>query len=284
MRYETITVRPYSTALGAEVLDVDLSRPLAEGAWREIARAFREFLVLFFRDQEITPEQQIAFARRFGDLEPYPFVDGMEDYPELIEIVKLPTEVQNFGSGWHVDMSYREIPPAGAVLLGVEVPPVGGDTMFANLCLAYESLSDGMKSLLERLRGVHASDAPGAQTEKLEGMDIKWHERPRQAREQPLLRVHPETGRKSLFISPDYCSQLAGMSLEESRALIGFLERHATRPEFTCRFRWRPKSIAVWDNRCVMHNALDDDLAARRGGSGFRRVMRRATIKSVTPS
>lgn len=277
-----LSIRPYSAAIGAEVLGVDLSAPLDDGVWTRIHEAFRRHLVLFFRDQDLTPEKHLAFSRRFGELEPYPFADGMDGYPELVEVVKLPDEVVAFGSGWHVDMSFRETPPLGAALYAIEVPPAGGDTLFANMHLALETLSPGMQRLVRRLKAVHDShlylSSEDARTPAYRGMKMR-HDDPAEVRAHPLVRVHPESGRTSLFISPDYCGRLEGMSAAESAALLDVLERHATRHEFICRFRWEPGSLALWDNRCVMHNALRDDIGARLHGHGFRRVMRRSTIK-----
>ena len=275
-----IEVRPCSTAIGAEVQGVDLSEPLDNASWATIRDAFHAHLVIFFRDQHLSPEQHVAFARRFGELEPYPFVHGIAGFPELIDIVKMPDEWVNFGHGWHVDMSFRAEPPLGAVLYGLEVPPVGGDTMFANLELAYDALSDGMKAVIEVARGVHDSMDPSAHSKYFKGMSLMGKEgTSREVSTHPLTRVHPVSGRRSLFISPDYCTRLDGMRADESRAILDLLERHAARPEFTCRFRWEPNSVAVWDNRATMHNALNDDLAARGTGQGFKRVMRRATIR-----
>jgi len=275
-----IDIRPTASAIGAEIHGVDLSQPLDNETWAAIHDAFHEYLVIFFRDQDLSAEEHAAFAKRFGQLVPFPYVLGIEGYPELIDIVKTPEEVHNFGSGWHADMSFTAAPPLGAVLRGIEVPPKGGDTMFANMYLAYELLSDGMKALVERIRGVHDSHEPMGHTQNYAGMALLAREgAARQTHLHPLVKVHPVTGRKSLFISPDYCMQLEGMTEEESRPLLDYLERHATSHALTCRFQWRPNSIAVWDNRCTMHNALEDDLGARMDGHGFRRVMRRATIQ-----
>ena len=281
MPAQTLQVRPYSSAVGAEVLGADLSRSLDEGTWALIHEAFRRHLVLFFRDQDLTPEQQLAFSRRFGELEPYPYADGMEGYPELVEVVKLPDEVNTFGGGWHVDMSFRETPPLGAALYAIEVPPAGGDTLFANMHLAFETLSPGMQRLVRRLNAVHDSNfyLGFEQEPGYRGMKMRLDDPP-EVRVQPLTREHPLSGRTSLFISPDYCGQLEGMSAAESATLLDFLERHATRHEFICRFRWEPGSLALWDNRCVMHNAIRDDIGARLHSHGFRRVMRRSTIRA----
>ena len=283
MHAPNLRIRPWSAAIGAEVLGVDLSAPLDEGVWTQIHEAFRRHLVLFFRDQDLTPEQHLAFSRRIGALEPYPFADGMEGYPELVEVVKLPDEVNAFGSGWHVDMSFREAPPLGAALHAIDVPPAGGDTLFANMHLAFETLSPGMQRLVRRLKAVHDSHLylsfEDAHLPAYRGMKMR-NDDPAEVRAHPLTRVHPESGRTSLFISPDYCGRLEGMNAAESAALLDPLERHATRHELICRFRWEPGSLALWDNRCVMHNALRDDIGARLRGQGFRRVMRRSTIKA----
>jgi taurine dioxygenase len=275
-----IEVRPLSSAIGAEILGVDLAEPLDNATWSTISDAWDKYMVLFFRDQHISPQQHIDFSRRFGTLEEYPFVKGIEGYPELIDIVKMPDEVKNFGHGWHVDMSFREVPPTGAVLYGLEVPPVGGDTMFCNMELAYETLSEGMKKFVQTFRGVHDSLDPAGHSQKYKGMSLAKKENLSwEHRSHPLVRTHPVSGRTSLFISPDYCWEIEGMDEKESRMILDHLEAHATQHEFICRFRWQPNSIAMWDNRCTMHNALNDDLAARKGAQGFKRVMRRSTIK-----
>ena len=278
--HNSIEVRPYASAVGAEIFGVDLAEPLDDRSWGVIRDAFLKHLVIFFRDQHMTPEQQVRFAKRFGELEPSPFVHGIEGHPELIDIVKMPDEVQNFGAGWHVDMSFREQPPLGAVLYGLEVPPVGGDTMFANMYLAYETLSKGMKAILKGLSGIHDSQEPETHSDAFKGMRLTKRENTkRQVCRHPMLRRHPVTGRDSLFISPDYCMAIEDLDPAEGRLILDHLERHATRAEFTCRFRWQPNSVAVWDNRCLMHMALNDDLGARASGKGFKRVMRRATIR-----
>jgi taurine dioxygenase len=275
-----IDIRPSAAAIGAEIHGVYLRQPLDNETWAAILDAFHEYLVVFFRDQDLSADQHAAFAERFGQLVPFPYVQGIEGHPSLIDVVKTPSEVHNFGSGWHADMSFTAEPPLGAVLRGIEVPPKGGDTMFANMYLAYELLSDGMKALVERTRGVHDPHDPIGHTQRYEGMSLLAREgEARQIHHHSLVKVHPVTGRKSLFISPDYCMQLEDMTEEESHPLVDYLERHATSHALTCRFHWAPNSIAVWDNRCTMHNALEDDLGARMNGHGFRRVMRRATIQ-----
>ncbi len=276
-----LEVRPLSTALGAEIHGVDLAGPLDETTWSAILGAFHEHLVIFFRGQVLTPERQVAFAKRFGKLEEYPFVRGIEGHPELIEIVKMPDEVMNFGHDWHVDMTFREEPPLGAVLYAIETPPVGGDTLFANLHLAWETLSDGMKAMLSQVRGLHDSREPEDHSRRFRGMRLQVREGANRAvTAHPMSRIHPVTGRESLLISPSYCSAIEGLTERESHMILDYLKAHATQEIFTCRFRWTPGSIAVWDNRCLLHQALEDDLGAMFSGKGFRRVMRRATIRA----
>jgi taurine dioxygenase len=274
-----IGIRPASSAIGAEISGVDLAEPLDNATWSAIHDAFHQYQVLFFRDQEMTPQQHVDFSRRFGNLVPYPFVHGIEGYPELIDIVKMPNEIKNFGAGWHADMSFSETPPLGAVLYAIEVPPSGGDTMFCNMTLAYETLSVGMKAYVDAAKGVHDSHDPKGHSQGYKGMSL-WEKEgaKREIRVHPMVKTHPVTGAKSLFISPDYCMEIEGAEPGESRRILDHLERHATRDEFTCRFRWEPNSVVIWDNRCIMHKALNDDLGARLTGEGFKRVVRRATV------
>ena len=275
-------LKPYASSLGADVLGLDLATALSTDTLAAIQRAFLEYHVLFFRDQSLTPAEQIRFSAMLGELESYPYAHGLADHTEVTEIVKLPGEVLNFGSGWHVDMSFNPSSPDGAALYTIEIPPAGGDTLFCNLTLAYQTLSKGYRQMLDRLHGVHDSALTDEQPYVLEGMDMK-PVRERFTCKHPLTRVHPDTGRKSLYISPDYCGLLDDLSREESAIVLGYLERHATQHEFICRFRWSPNTLVMWDNRCVMHRALDDDLGARFTGHGFKRVMHRTTFKRFFP-
>ncbi|MDH3672943.1 MAG: TauD/TfdA family dioxygenase [Gammaproteobacteria bacterium] len=282
MGYQTIDVQPLSGALGAELLGVDLSAPLDNATFSDIHQAFHEYLVIFFRDQKLTPQQHCDFARRFGQIVPHPYVQSLEGYPEIIEIVKRPDEVNNWGETWHADMTFRDEPPNAAVLYAREVPASGGDTLFANMYLAYETLSEGMKQMLDGLEAVHESGRSGAFYDSYKGMKPKPAEA--LAATHPVVRTHRETGRKALFVNRAFTRCLKDMADEESRPILEYLYQHSTRPEFTCRFRWKKDSIAVWDNRVTMHNALNDDFSARRGANGFRRVMHRATIAGERPA
>ena len=275
-------VEPVAGALGAQIHGVDLSRPLPDGTFEEIRNTLHEHLVIFFRDQNLTTDQHYAFARRFGDLIPHPYVQGVNGFPEIIEIVKEPEETRNWGGNWHADLTFREQPPAGAVLYGRELPPAGGDTMFANMYLAYETLSEGMRELLDGLHASHVSGQPERYSSQFRGMHERWGNDAQES-VHPVVRTHPVTGRKALFVNGLFTHCFEDMTLEESEPVLTYLYEHSTRPEFTFRFRWSPGSVLIWDNRVVMHNALNDDFGAARNGAGFRRVLHRATLAGERP-
>lgn len=278
----SIRVEPVAGALGAQIHGVDLSEPLSDERFESLRNALHEHLVIFFREQDLTPDQHHAFARRFGALIPHPYVQGLAEHPEIIEIVKEPEETRNWGSTWHADLTFLEKPPNGAVVYGRELPPVGGDTMFANMYLAYETLSEGMREMLDGLGARHVSGEPHLYSAKFRGM----HERAGNDSVEhvhPVVRTHPVTGRRSLFVNPLFTRRFEDMTVEESAPVLDYLYGHATRPEFTFRFRWSPGSVLIWDNRVVWHNALDDDFGAARNGSGFRRVLHRATLEGEPP-
>jgi taurine dioxygenase len=278
MALRTIEVRQVAGALGAEVHGVDLTRPLGEAQLAEVRRAWLEHLVLFFRDQPLSPAQFLAFARAIGEPVEYPFVKGIAGFPEIIEVAKLEHERVNFGGIWHSDTTYLERPPMASMLLAREVPAFGGDTLFANMYLAYETLSDGMKRLLEGLRAVNSSaraDVSRTREDRIKSSG-RADARPEYTAEHPVVRTHPETGRKALYVNIAHTVRLAGMTEEESAPLLGYLYQHQVRVEHTCRFAWAPGSIAFWDNRCAQHNAVNDY-------QGFRRVMYRITLGGDAP-
>jgi taurine dioxygenase len=265
-------------ALGAEIHGVDLSMPLAAQLVAAIREVFLEHLVIFFRDQELTPAQFMAFARSMGTPVEYPFVRGLPDYPEIIEVKKLAHERANFGGIWHTDTAYLEMPPMGSMLLAREVPPFGGDTEFANQYLAYDALSPGMKRLLDGLVAVHSSakaDVTRTREDRLR-TDAREDARREYVAEHPVVRTHPETGRKSLYVNVAHTVRFKDMTEEESAALLSYLHQHQIRPELTCRFRWQVGSLAFWDNRCALHNPINDY-------HGFRRVMHRVTLAGDKP-
>jgi taurine dioxygenase len=274
----SLDIRPVSGALGAEILGVDLARGLDETCVAAIRRAWLEHGVVFFRDQDLAPAQFLALARRCGTPVEYPFVKGLDGFPEITPVVKLPHERQNFGGIWHSDTAYLERPPMATMLIAREVPPSGGDTLFANMCLAWETLSDGMKQLLDGLVAVNCSakaDVTRTREDRIKEGGTAAAKRDYVA-EHPAVRTHPETGRKALYVNLGHTTRFRDMTEAESAPILDYLFRHQVRPEHTCRFAWRPGSIAFWDNRCVQHNPINDY-------HGHRRLMHRVTLAGDVP-
>jgi taurine dioxygenase len=272
-------VRPIAGALGAEMLDIDLRKPLSADQATAVRQAWLRHLVLFFRDQQLDHEQYMAFARAMGRPVEYPFVKGIGGYPEIIEVKKLEHETVNFGGMWHSDTAYLEQPPMASMLLAREVPPYGGDTLFANMYLAFETLSNGMKQLLAPLRAVNDSaraDVTRTREDRVKSDGQASAAATRYVAEHPVVRTHPETGRKALYINVAHTARFTGMTEAESRPLLDYLFQHQVRPEFSCRFTWRVGSLALWDNRCTQHNPVNDY-------HGFRRVMERITLAGERP-
>jgi taurine dioxygenase len=267
-------IRRIAGALGAEVSGVDLAKPFDR---KELRRHWLEHLVLFFHDQKLTERQFMDFAVQWGEPIEYPLVKGLPDFPKIIEVKKLEHERQAFGAIWHSDTTYLERPPMASMLLARETPPRGGDTLFANMYLAYESLSSEMKTLLEGLKGVNSSSK--ADASKTREDRVKTDGASAQTFEaiHPVVRTHPETGRKALYVNAGHTVRFDGWTEEESRPLLEFLYRHQQRPEHTCRFSWRPGSLALWDNRCAQHNPVNDY-------HGYRRVMHRITLQGDVPA
>ena len=272
-----LRVEPISGALGAEISGVDLAKPLDDTTVAALRRAWLEHLVVFFRDQPLTPAQFLAFARRFGEVVEYPFVKGLPEQPEIIPVLELAHEKINFGGVWHSDTAYLDEPPMASMLVAREIPPAGGDTLFANMYMAYDALSDGMKRMLEGLQAVNSSSKADASRTREDRMKDSAREVKKEyVAAHPVVRVHPETGRKALYVNVAHTVKFDGLTEEESAPLLRFLFEHQVRPEFTCRFRWQPGSIAFWDNRCAQHNAINDYY-------GQRRRMRRLTVGAQTP-
>lgn len=281
MRSNGITVHPIAGTVGAEVHGVDLSQDLSDAAIGDIRAALLAHGVIFFRDQTIDPATQKAFARRFGEIFVHPNFRGLGADDEIVEIRRAPTDQRIVGEDWHADTTMMAEPPMGAILYGVEVPPYGGDTQFASMYAAYDALSDGMKRMLAGLRAVHSDHmvaGPAAARNSKRSTkvreDAEWQPT---VNVHPVVRTHPETGRKSLFVNRSYVHRFEDMTEEESKPLLEFLFRHGERPEFTCRFRWQNGSIAFWDNRCTHHIALND------AGPYFRHV-RRVQLAGERPS
>jgi len=275
-------IAPLAGALGAEILGVDL-RSLDGNGWEEVHRAFLEYSVLAIRGQKLEPADIMKVGARFGEPCHYPFVTGMEDYPYIFEVVKEPEDKKNFGGAWHSDTTYLKQPPLATLLYAVETPSHGGDTLFTNTAAAYDALSDGMRKVVDTLVGVNSAELKYAggrsvQHGKIKAMKIHDTESADQyLSEHPVARTHPDTGRKALYASRAHTTHVKGMTEEESAPLLGFLFQHQTRPEFTCRVRWAPGTLTVWDNRCTQHNAVNDY-------HGQRRRMRRLTVGAQTPT
>lgn len=267
-------LRKLSNYVGAEINGIALNR-LSKSAISSIKQAFSEYGVLVFRGQEITPEEHRAFAQSFGDIVINPFLTPLPDHPDIAELRKEPHHTNNIGDLWHTDTSYQEEPCLGSILVARELPPVGGDTLFAGMAAAYEALSDGLKETLGGLRAIHSSvESFGA------GFDVdrEHHEsrfiNPEKATHtvsHPLVITHPLSGRKCLFVNPDFTTQIEGWTKAESTPLLEFLCGHATSPRFTCCVQWEEGSVAFWDNRATLHCALNDY-------AGYRRVMHRITL------
>jgi len=273
-----LAVQPVAGAVGAEIGGVDLSAELSDATVAEIRRVWLERGVVFFRDQALPPEAMLRFARRIGTPVEYPFIKGIDGFPEIIPVVKLEHETSNFGGIWHTDTAYLDQPPMATLLVAREVPPFGGDTLFASGVAAYEALSAGMKRLLEGLKGVNTSakaDVSKTREDRIKD-GARADARQSYEAEHPVVRTHPESGRRALYVNEGHTARFAGMTENESAGLLDFLFRHQIRPEFTCRFAWRPGSVALWDNRCVLHNPVNDY-------HGFRRAMHRITLAGDAP-
>jgi taurine dioxygenase len=275
MRNSRVDVRPIAGALGAEILGVNIADDLDAPTIAEIRDALNQYCVVFFRDQELDAERHKAFARRFGDIFIHPNYQGVGDDDEVVMVRREPGDPHIVGEEWHADTTMVAAPPMGAILYAIEVPPYGGDTCFANQYLAYETLSDGMKRMLAGLRAVHTDRkvaGPKAGRNAYRSTKVReddaWRET---ASTHPVVRTHPETGKRLLFVNHSYTIGFEGMTEAESRPLLDYLLEHGHRPEFTCRFRWEAGSVAFWDNRSVKHLAVND-------AGPYRRLMRRVQI------
>jgi taurine dioxygenase len=273
----SLRVRRIAGALGAEIEGVDLRAPLNETLRGLIRQAFLDHQVIFFRDQDLSPQQFMDFAGAMGRPVEYPFVKGIDGHPCIIEVKKLEHERVNFGGIWHSDTTYLDTPPMGSMLLAREVPPYGGDTLFSSQYLAWDALSPTMQKMLDGLLAINSSakaDVSRTREDRIRS-DGKQAQQEYRA-EHPLVRTHPETGRKALYVNVAHTVGIKGLSDSEGQALLGFLHEHQNKVEFTCRFVWRAHSLAFWDNRCTQHNPINDY-------HGFRRVMHRITLAGDRP-
>ncbi|MFT5391523.1 MAG: taurine dioxygenase [Gammaproteobacteria bacterium] len=275
-----IDVTPISPAIGAEIDGVDITKPLNDADFAAVNQALLDHLIIVFRDQPLDDAALMGLGRRFSPLVIHPFLKPNTENPEVVAILREPGDETIVGEDWHADTTHIETPPMGAVLHAIEVPPVGGDTMFANQYLAYESLSDGMKRMLGTLNAVHDdTQVAGPNSNKNRTRANKVRDDPDwqpTSNIHPVVRTHPETGRKSLFVNRSYSHCFENLTPEESLPLMSYLLAHATRPDFTCRVRWEAGTTVIWDNRCMKHIAVNDVV-------GHRRVMRRVQMTGDRP-
>ena len=271
-----IEVRRIAGALGAEIRGVDAAHPLRDEVIAELRRALLDHLVIFLRGQQLEPQRLLAFAARFGRPMEYPQLKGLPECPLVTPVIKLEHERQNFGGVWHSDTTYLERPPMGSLLYAVETPPFGGDTLFASQYAAYDALSDGLKAMLAKLRGVSSSAKAEVSRTREDRLRDAGAELKVLTAVHPVVRTHPETGNKALYVNFGHTAKFEDWSETESAALLEYLFTHQVRPEFTCRFHWEPGSLAFWDNRCVQHNPVNDY-------HGHRRVMHRVTLEGDRP-
>lgn len=279
-----ITIRGLSGALGAEVRGLDLGRPLSGREGEELLEAFYRYGVLCIRDQKLTREAQVAFAQLFGTPDVHPIAKGMEAYPEVIRVLKPAGEQAFFGTSWHTDNSFFEKPSAVTILYGEVIPSVGGDTVYASMERAWEMLSEPLRHFLEPLRAIHSAreafDPRTTGDAKYKGeaaIQYTYSDAIYEETEHPVVRTHPVTGRKSLYVNPMFTQQIVGLSKAESDGLLAMLYDVSTRPELTCRVRWEPGTVTVWDNRWLQHYAIDDYADAER-------LMYRVTIEGERPA
>ena len=278
MDYKEIEVTPQSTALGAVISGIDLSKEPSKRAMAELEDAFGRYSVIFFRDQNLTPQQHIAMAERWGAINVNRFFKPLDGYPQIAQVIKEANQKENIGGTWHTDHSYDLIPAMGSMLYAREVPTVGGDTLFSSMYLAYEALSEDMKKMLADLKAWHSSrHAFGYGVTDSEHYEDGRLANPNQATQDalhPVVITHPLTGRKALYVNADFTVRFDGWTVEESQPILDLLYAHGARQEFTCRFHWEPGSIAFWDNRATWHYAMNDY-------QGHRRIMHRITLEGV---
>ena len=278
----SLEITPISGALGAVVSGLDLSQPLTPQQQTEVDSAFHQYLVLSFPDQDLNAGSLLALTERLGGVGETPYLTGLPDYPDVVPIIKAGAEksAHTFGAGWHTDFTFQQQPPSRTLLYAIDVPPVGGDTLFTNLYAAYDALSSGMKTLLEDLTAVHSatrSYGPQAKLkDHLESMTITNATEEHTTTTHPVIRTHPVTGRKALWVNPVYTLHFSNMSLTESTPLLQYLNDLAVSPSFGCRVKWQKRTLTMWDNRCTQHCATADY-------QGHRREMLRTTVAGEVP-
>jgi taurine dioxygenase len=281
--YKTISVSPQESGFGAEVSGLDLSQPLAAAVFSEVARAWAQHSVIWFPDQALAHEQLEAFTRQWGEFGLDPYIEPMPGHPNILELRREADEkAANFGAAWHSDWSFQDTPPSATILHAKVVPPVGGDTLFADCYRAWEALSPTMQGVLEGLNCVHSAALAysprgilAAEPEQ-RTMQIHFSEEAEQTRLHPLVRTHPVSGRKALYVNPVYTQGIDGMTAQESFVLLSWLYEHVHQDEFVYRHHWRENMLTMWDNRCCNHYADG-------GYDGHLRLMHRTTVAGEVP-
>ena len=272
-------VKLLSGALGAEITGIDL-KDSTDKNWKVINNLMLEHKALFFRDQDITSEQQINLARKFGPLEKHVYVKGLENHPEIIRIIKGPQEKHQWGETWHTDVSYNPKPTKVIILRSRKIPPVGGDTMFSNMEIAYETLDENIKKRIEGKRAIHSSLGAAAFVDKYEEMEGNGN-LDEYSNEHPMVRTHPETNKKILYVNSMYTKKIIDMDKNESDEILQKIFQHQERLDFTCRFKWTENAVAIWDNRSTQHQGLTDFFPGR--GLGHERIMDRIAVEGDNP-
>ena len=275
--YSTINVKPLSGNIGAEIDGVNLKK-ISKEQFKEIKIVFGKYGVIFFRNQNLSPEEEIIFAELWGEININRFFTNLEGYPKIALVSKEPDQKKNIGGAWHTDHTYDLEPAMGSILFAHQVPKKGGDTLFSSMYAAYETLSDGLKDTLKNMYGRHSSrhvfgTSRAKRNDDTVGRIIN-SDKAKQDAIHPVVITHPQTGKKALFVNPTFTLGFDGWSDEESKPLLNYLYSHATKPEFTCRFKWEEGSIAFWDNRSTWHLAVNDY-------HGQRRLMHRITINGT---
>ena len=273
-------VRLLSGALGAEINGIDLKETTLKN-FKVINNLLLEHKVIFFRNQKISPEEQLALASLFGPIEQHAYVKGLSQYPEIVRIIKKPNEKNQWGENWHSDVSYNVKPTKAVILKSIKIPHVGGDTMFANMELAWETLDEKIKDKIKGKRALHSSLGAEFFVNDYEGMEGNGNH-DEYSNEHPIVRTHPETRKKILFVNWTYTKNIVGMDKKESNEILNEIFKHQARLDFTCRFQWTENTVAIWDNRSVQHYAIADFFPGR--GLGYERIMDRIAIKGDRPN
>ncbi len=273
-------IKLLSGALGAEISGVDLKDTSLKN-FEIINNLLLEHKVIFFRRQNITPEEQLTLASRFGPIEQHAYVKGLDDYPEIVRIIKKPDEKNQWGENWHSDVSYNVKPTKAVILKSIKIPPVGGDTMFANMELAWETLDESIKEKIKNKKAIHSSLGAKFFIEDYKAMKSNGNY-DEYSNEHPIVRTHPETRKKILFVNWTYTKKIIGMDKKESDEILNEIFKHQARLDFTCRFQWTENAVAIWDNRSVQHYAIADFFPGR--GLGHERIMDRIAVQGDKPN